>query len=336
MNMTNQEKQAGVPHRIRLKIRTGKALSTEEEMLKFSVAGRDVTLRSARNQQPLSEASWLLMDSQGFVTEDEAREFGEHLRRTADLVGVCTRIGLDGRGPSDDRQTSRFNEEWLRSEGVVKEGQRVGPDIHGLVVIPDDREIVWLSAGPVSGRVTSDPNRFIRAMEETALGAESLSIQQAIRVLNLAQINGDPLAKVVLSISAIEALAETDQEWSDEQRNFKAALSTWLESQYGDQEGTKEISDAIERLHRRSIRQQLKKTSTTERAGGRTLAGSRQALRPAQSAIPRRRRLGRAGTLRARNPFDDAVQPYRPFDNRTARGCPSFGSRRSLSNRLTV
>lgn len=259
MKLTNQEKQAGVPHRIRLKIRTGQALSTEEEMLKFSVAGRDVTLRSARNQQRPSDASWLLMDSEGFATEDEARKFGEHLRRTADLVGVCTRIGLDGRGPSDDRRTSWFNEEWLRSEGVVKEGQRVGPDIHGLVVIPDDREIVWLSAGPASGRVTSDPNRFVRAMEEAAPGGESLSIQQAIRVLNLAQINGDPLAKVVLSISSIEALAETDQEWTDQQRDIKAALRTWLESQYGDQDGAKEISDAIERLHRRSIRQQLKK-----------------------------------------------------------------------------
>ena len=156
-------------------------------------------------------------------------------------------------GPRGSTRSGCDPREWSKK---VSESS---PDIHGLVVIPDDREIVWLSAGPASGRVTSDPNRFVRAMEEAAPGGESLSIQQAIRVLNLAQINGDPLAKVVLSISSIEALAETDQEWTDQQRDIKAALRTWLESQYGDQDGAKEISDAIERLHRRSIRQQLKK-----------------------------------------------------------------------------
>ena len=88
-----------IRYRLRLKLRVGKALATEETVLTASVAGREVTIESERQSQPLSKASWLLIECRGFEAEDDARDFGEKLRRAVHLAGLCARVGVNAGRP---------------------------------------------------------------------------------------------------------------------------------------------------------------------------------------------------------------------------------------------
>ena len=88
----------GVDYRVRLKVRIGKGLTTGETKLSGEFNGREVTVKSARQDQPLEEASWLVIGARGFATESEAGEYGEDLRRATHLAGLCTRVGVDGKG----------------------------------------------------------------------------------------------------------------------------------------------------------------------------------------------------------------------------------------------
>lgn len=119
-------------YRLCLKLRVGKALATEEPSLAASLAGYDVTISSEQHLQPLSEASWLLIECRGFVTEEDARGYGEALRRAAHLAGLCTRVGVDGGDPGENRTVSYVNPDALRSIGVLDPDARIAPDIHVL------------------------------------------------------------------------------------------------------------------------------------------------------------------------------------------------------------
>ena len=77
-----------IRYRLWLKLRVGKALATEETVLTASVAGREVTIESERQSQPLSEASWLLIGCRGFEAEDDAGGFGE--RNLSTTMGHST------------------------------------------------------------------------------------------------------------------------------------------------------------------------------------------------------------------------------------------------------
>ena len=197
-----------VGYRTRLKVRIGKGLTTSETSLNAKLNGRDVTVKSAKRDQPLEEASWLVMSSRGFANEREAFEHGEQLRSAAHLAGLCTRVGVDGRAVGEDRTTSGIfagGEEWLRSRGALQAVEQVVGDVHGLMVLPDD-ENIRIFGGEARGRVTHDSRKFILAIEEAATKGVSHEVEDAIHVLNQAHINESPLAKVVLTISSIEAL----------------------------------------------------------------------------------------------------------------------------------
>ena len=100
---------ASVGYRTRLKVRIGKSLSTSETSLKAQFNGKDVTVKSNKQDQSLREASWLVMTAPGFATESKAREYGEKLRRAAQMAGLCTLVGVDGRAIGDDRKTTHIS-----------------------------------------------------------------------------------------------------------------------------------------------------------------------------------------------------------------------------------
>ena len=254
----------GVDYRVRLKVRIGKGLTTGETSLSAKFNGREVTVKSAKQDQPLEEASWLVIGTRGFATESEASEYGEDLRRATHLAGLCTLVGVDGRAMGDDRTTSNFTvagEEWLRSLGLLQLGQRTVSDIHGLTILPDD-ENIRVVGGEASGRVTHDPAEFVCAIEEAATEGVSQDVVQAISVLNLAQINESPIAKVVLAISSIEALAVQGEGWTESQREMIKGATDWVYDEFGNSSAAHEVTDAIQRMHQYSLRQQAKRLLT--------------------------------------------------------------------------
>ena len=200
-------------YRLWLKLRIGKSLDTEDDALTVSIAGRTVTIESENRGEPLSKTSWLVMSCRGFETEAQAREFGEELRRATHLAGLCNRLGVDAGDPGEDRTMFWLNPEIVRN---VNPDIRLAPDVHGILILPDDGNNVF-ARWPMTAQVRANTGHFARSLEECLPGNDPLqsgspSIRRAIRVLSLAEINEDPIAKLVLAVSTIEGLAK-DPPW---------------------------------------------------------------------------------------------------------------------------
>ena len=224
-----------------------------------SIAGRTVTIESENRGEPLSKTSWLVMNCRGFETEAQAREFGEELRRATHLAGLCNRVGVDARDRGEDRTMSWLNPEEVRR---VNPEIRLAPDVHGIVILPDDGNNVFARAR-AEGRVLANADHFVRSLEEclpenAPPRCGSPSIRRAIRVLNLAEINEDPIAKVVLAVAMIEGLA-TDPPWTDGEIALIESAAAWLERTHGDQEKVMPVVEAIRKVRIESIRQRTKK-----------------------------------------------------------------------------
>ena len=79
------------------------------------------------------------------------------------------------------------------------------------------------------------------------------SLRRAIRLLNLAEMNTDPIAKMVLAISTIEGLA-TDPPWTDEQQKLISYSAAWMEQTHGNSEEINQVIEALLRVRKNSIR----------------------------------------------------------------------------------
>ncbi len=154
---------------------------------------------------------------------------------------------------------SQINEELWRSEGWLAPHQRYGPDVHGLSILPDDENTVFIHI-KAGGTVTSDPTQFLNAMR---LLAEQPSIIESkvtlpVRLLSLAHINPQPLARIVLAFSATEMVAQ-DENWSDKQRDLIKKLVAEITNQAGGDRKSLEVAEALHRMHWIGVRQGVKR-----------------------------------------------------------------------------
>jgi hypothetical protein len=252
--------------RVRLRIRLAKALTSDATSLAVRVADHEVTITSQRPEEPLNKAQWIVLVARGFSTDEAAREFGERLRSILQLAALSARLGVD---TGDDKVTGMLNEEYARAEGWLKEHERLFPNVHGLAVLPDDDHIRFPLFN-FQATVTSDPKQFVSAIEEAAENSELTfgAVENAIRLLNLALMNPEPLAQMVLAISTVEELGQ-NQKWSEAQKKFIKYLALAVEvGSLPEQERT-EVVDSIERgLHRlglnEGVRRLLSRLSLTE------------------------------------------------------------------------
>ena len=254
-------------YRLRLKLRTGKRLSSEEASLTATIAGRTVTIGSEGKAQPLSKATWLVLGCRGFETEERARQFGEALRRAVHLAGLSARVGVDAGDPGEDRTLTWFNPEAIHPEIRREHPEiRFGPDVHGIVVLPDDGNTVFMS-GSAQAEALSNAEYFLQALEDALPESDpaprgSPAVRRAIRLLNLAEMNKDPIARAVLAISTVEGLA-VDLPWTERQRKLIDEAVTWLQATHGDQDGAEQVIEAIRRVRMESIRQRIRRLLET-------------------------------------------------------------------------
>lgn len=206
-----------------LQVKIGRYLTTDEKVLTASFAGKNVTIKS-RDEGELSKTEWIIFEAHGFTTKAEALNFGEKLRANVQLAGLCSRLGTD-----------------TGQEPTVREY---------------DPSVISVTAGPAYAEATATPilppEHFLSAMKTFAQQPllEDPTLLLSVRLLNLAFINPEWLARVVLALAAVEAMAK-DQKWSDEQR-------TLLDTIAADTPDL-EVREAIERLHKIGVRQGIRR-----------------------------------------------------------------------------
>ena len=234
----------------RLQVRIGKRLSTDEQRLVVTVGGREVSIQS--REGPLSEADWLVLQARGFPSEESARSFGEELRLLVTIAGLCSHLGLDA---GRDEQLGRVNEAHFHEIGFPPD-MRMPPEIHGLVVLPDDGNSMFIYMN-ASLSVRSDPAQLLGAIKELSGSAWCdgecpAPLRRALRLLNLAMISEDSRAKIVLAIAAVEGLID-DLAWSDKQQQWIDDNVAELRNKEDDEYN--EIASILDRMHRISLRQ---------------------------------------------------------------------------------
>lgn len=200
--------------RIRLRVRIAKGLTTESTSLHVIVANKAVTITSQNKEEPLNKAKWIVLNAGGFSTEEQARQFGTRLRSILQLAALSSRLGVDA---GEDKPTSWVNEDFARSMGLIKDHERIAPNVHGLAILPDDDNTRFPIIN-AEATVTADPEQFLSALRESGENHEIGfgPAADAVRLLNLALMTSEPLAQMVLTFSAVEELGQNEK-WSDVQ-----------------------------------------------------------------------------------------------------------------------
>lgn len=239
--------------RIRLRVRLAKSLHSEAQKLSVNLAGKDVSITSHVRQEPLDQAKWVVFGARAFETEEAAFDFGRRLRAIVELVCLSLRIGVD---VGNDKPTSWVREEFARARGFIKPEERIVPNVHGLMVLPDD-DLTRFPVMEVEGNVLAPPGDLVASMEELG-GFDNPDLgraQAGVRLLNQALMTSEPLAQMVLAFSAIEELGQNET-WDDAQLALIRQLAaTARHSDLSEKQRT-EVARAIETgLFKLSLRQ---------------------------------------------------------------------------------
>lgn len=243
--------------RLRYRVRIGRALTTDDVSRTITVAGRAVSITSQQKDQPLSETKWVILSARGFDVENEAYAFGEQLGIMMEIAALCSRLGVD---VGQNKPTGWVSEEFARSSGRIRAHERIAPNVHGLLILPDD-ENTRIPLVEVQGKISADPAQLLGAMRELA---ESLPLKisaaaSGVRLLNLALMNAEPLTQIVLAFSAVEALGQ-DETWTKAQTKLIQKLAAEIKAGAGDHDTEAlEVADALLRLHRIGLRQGVKR-----------------------------------------------------------------------------
>jgi len=237
----------------RLRFRVSKRLEIPEYEQDVEFGPYKATLLAQDKGQPIRESDWLILRVKALGTEEEARKVGEKLKVAVALSSARARLGVDIGNDKPTGSVANFVVEAIRDEFHVE----IRPNIHGLDVYSDASPVLVLNIN-ANALVLTNPEPFLSGTwrffnEEWPVTPR---LQEAVILLNAALINPEPLAQVVLAVSAVEMLGQ-DEEWSPAQKQLlrqlaEAARTSDLTTAT---EGN-EVAAAIQRgMHRIGLRQ---------------------------------------------------------------------------------
>jgi hypothetical protein len=239
--------------RARLRFRLQKKLNIDANVHRLQVADHEVVLTPPTPDMKIGDSSWLVMNTRGFASEDEARTFGNKLKAVLEVSAVAARIGVDtGR----DLPSSALGRT-VRDEVLQQTGSDIRPNVHGLDVFPDDpsTRILTLSA---TGIVRAGPDPFLTDLDNLHRTAAlpSQRIADVILLLNYALIQPESVAQIVFAVSAVESLGQ-DETWTADQKVLLNDLANSAEqSAAGTVDERQEVADAIRKsIYRLTLRQ---------------------------------------------------------------------------------
>lgn len=245
-------------YRARFRFRIGKNLNIRDAEHRFIVAGRESILASGAGEgKPISESEWLVINTNGFESEQAAKKFGHKLRAAAELSSVACRIGIDA---GVDLPTSGLGVDF-RKQIEEQTGASIRSDIHGIDVFPDESNVVIFRVSG-TGTVLSSPDPFLPNLDSLHGIADTVTdrSRDVALLLNYALMRTDPVAQIVFAISAVEMLGQ-EEAWSNEQRRLLEELARMAEEvEIGTQEEREEVASSITKsLHKITLRQGVRR-----------------------------------------------------------------------------
>jgi len=240
-------------YRTRLRFRLQKKLNIKTNEHRFTIGSREVVLAAPTPDGAICDSEWLVMNTRGFASEEEARQFGHSLRSAIELSSVSTRLGVDaGRDLATSCLAQGIKDHIAKETGAV-----IRNNVHGLNVFEDDpRVAIFSMSGTATVYANCDP--FLSFVEELHGRSAAISdeAQDVVLLLNYALMRPEPVAQIVFAFSAVEMLGQHET-WSTAQQALLVELAVAADlSLLGNAQERKEVSDAIRKnMHRLSLRQ---------------------------------------------------------------------------------
>jgi hypothetical protein len=245
--------------RVRLRFRVAKRLNLQALSHEFAVAGSGVTLSADEPDKTIFHSNWLVMNSRGFDTEGDATRFAERLKFAMVIASLRCRFGVDVGVDQATTRTSQTVKDLARDQsGVIYRD-----NIHGIDVFPDSAAVRFPKI-TAEGTVHAAPEAIIENVSRLGetLPASLPANPNALLLLNAALMNGEPLAQLVLAVSAVEMLAG-DEQWSVPQRELlKVLVAKANKTRDVSTNERVEVVDAIRRAFRVSVRQGIRRILT--------------------------------------------------------------------------
>lgn len=240
-------------YRARLRFRVTKKLNIADAKRTLTIADREVVLSTPEDAKPIKESEWLVLNTRGFSTEAEARQFGHKLRAALEVSSVATRLGVD---PGRDLPTSGVGQ-IVRQAAKDQFGIHLRDNVHGLDVFPDNPNTAII-AFHGTGSVLAGADEFLAGLGELHDTVSGISQRAAdvVLLLNFALMRPEPVAQIVFAVSAVEMLGQ-DETWSaDQKRLLNELAQTAMHCTTGSDAERREVADAITKsLHRITLRQ---------------------------------------------------------------------------------
>lgn len=239
--------------RVRFRFRVQKKLSLEQTKRRLTVAGREVILSPQMPDTNIADSEWLVMNARGFESVHDAEEFAQKLKASTEFSSAITRLGTNA---GVDKPTSGFGKV-VKDKFREEHGVLLRDNVHGIDVFPDDpnTRIAIISA---TGTVRSAPDPFLSDIDELYGLVDNASprARDIILLMNYALTRTDPVAMIVIAVSAVEMLGQHEK-WSAAQVQLIADTADAAEkSSTGTAQERGEVAEAIRRgIQKLSLRQ---------------------------------------------------------------------------------
>ncbi len=209
-------RRAGRPltYRARFKFRMGKRLNVDSKSWRASIEGRRLKLVADDGTTLIRDADSLVWLAGGFADAASARSFGKRLSRALAIAAIRRGMGADiGHDPVSNLQ---FGE--AITAPAAARGINIISSTDGVSVYPDDGTTLIISSN-INATVSTAPNLLIVEIRRFIDRAEQLEGVQldAVILLNAALMSKEPLARLALTVSAVEMLAKPQKEWTSNQ-----------------------------------------------------------------------------------------------------------------------
>lgn len=261
------EKRGGnLRWRVRLRVRMGARLGVDAESFKTKFRRRVVTIYAREKGEHIKEAEWLIFAASRFATPVQALEFGRGLQTALSALGAISRRPIDV--GADNAASAKFGDDV--KDALAKQGHFLFDDIHGLDILPDTPASFWLAFG-AKVTVTTPPELFFDGLDMADRVGRKLDEKgvRAALLLNAASMAEHPVGRLILSVAAIELLADQGK-WSVAQKQWIKDARERIRSEKSiDAQERSELEKAVEGMFRFSIRESTERLLNEIGAGDR-------------------------------------------------------------------